>query len=1148
MLGGKIPVQENCCTHNIEREKYIKQCIPLYNMINSNKNFFFEDDENKNTYTIFHSTSNNTSCKLNQINANIECIDKKKINPDDTFDNKIDTYIDKYIVISNIQIPLYYMYINNDDIFNIFLSSENKIAEDIFRFTDGDRKFVGMSLTFNIFNFALFSYIFFDVLEIFFDYFNLKHTGNKELKNFKKNTGIKLDNIFKKRREYVENMHDLSVYKKKIITKNIKLNDNVDCEQEYIIIRGNYDSIIQALTEKIYNLADFLYIYSKEICCEEYKYMFLMSILSYRLKNKLITGGWGFSIKKTIEQLDTKIIPDKIVENVDIFIKSDFPPIYEYSMTTYKGKTYGNCMENTILQFFKVLFWDKNKKIYDLSNIANIIKEQYVTKFKWFFDNINNEKDNLFIDEWTDFITFDKIKPGYDFVRNDIEINSSFNNLFIACHELFNEKNINVDTLENKNEFIKKNIDKINLYVKDIEVNSEIGTDIVKLVTEKKIFQISLRHGTHAFFNDAVRNTNNEGKYIILNNISVGDDIYNTIEKEKKIEFDKDILQYILVRIMFYQNKENNNQIKLFYYINKNYNDLISHTILSIYSDLRSEYYCDNYSKILISKNFLKKIGLLSSTIIIKCKNKNFYDIFLNDDSYFYYWDNNNWENAFRKLKDNKDFWIEIAKKDNQFFESWKNKNDNGNTIWADAHHELKDNKDFWIEIAKKDNQFFESWKNKNNNKNTIWDNAFYDLRKNKDFWIEIAKKDNQFFESWKNKKNNGNTTWSNALYSLKDNKDFWIEIAKKDNQFFESWKNKNDNGNTIWSDAHYELKDNKDFWIEIAKKDNQFFESWKEEKNDGNIIWAGAIYSLKDNKDFWIEIAKKDNQFFESWKTKNDNGNTIWAGAFNNLKENKDFWIEIAKKDNQFFESWKTKNDNGNTTWGDALYSLDENEDFWIEIAKKDNQFFESWKNKDNLGDTIWTDAFYSLDENKDFWIEIAKKDNQFFESWKDEDYKKLFSLIKRYKVKNEFITDIILNKNLYEKWNDDLLINACRNLDNKKILNALKNNLFVSWNINRWENFIMKMVLTYKENIDDDKFWEIITKKDVIPFQKWNSDVWNLALDKIYYNEFWKHINVSSLDINEDIKNKISLKKSQSGGQNYKNKYIKYLKKNIK
>jgi hypothetical protein len=79
------------------------------------------------------------------------------------------------------------------------------------------------------------------------------------------------------------------------------------------------------------------------------------------------------------------------------------PIIYEYSRVTYKSVNYGNCMENTILQFLKIIFWNSEDKTYNL-DIINKITNDKSKELINIFTKIDNEKQTKFDIDWIDFI------------------------------------------------------------------------------------------------------------------------------------------------------------------------------------------------------------------------------------------------------------------------------------------------------------------------------------------------------------------------------------------------------------------------------------------------------------------------------------------------------------------------------------------------------------------------------------------------------------------------------------------------------------------------------------------------------------------------------------------------------------------------
>jgi hypothetical protein len=63
-------------------------------------------------------------------------------------------------------------------------------------------------------------------------------------------------------------------------------------------------------------------------------------------------------------------------------------------------------MENALLQFLKVLFWNNKQEKYDTSYIEKIVKPEQLDRIKYFFSKIVTDELNYqFINEWVIFIT-----------------------------------------------------------------------------------------------------------------------------------------------------------------------------------------------------------------------------------------------------------------------------------------------------------------------------------------------------------------------------------------------------------------------------------------------------------------------------------------------------------------------------------------------------------------------------------------------------------------------------------------------------------------------------------------------------------------------------------------------------------------------
>jgi len=274
---------------------------------------------------------------------------------------------------------------------------------------------------------------------------------------------------------------------------NNKIKNKKTYYNEYKTIitqESNLNKIDKIIVDKT-NITDYIYtLLSVEIILiirilnnitkylPEFKNLFFMAILSFKFKNITLNGTWGFNkqyiyylINNNIKNIKFKT-RNEYSEYTQKCIKY-FPinklTIYENDWITYKGVEYGNCMENVILQFFKIIFWNNITNEYDKSIIQNIINIKYLDIILEFFKNINNEKNSEFILEWVAFIT--ELAPEtYDFIKANykVELNSTINNLIILLRILTH------DTLSKPNDidFIKYIIKTVNnQYTINININ-----------------------------------------------------------------------------------------------------------------------------------------------------------------------------------------------------------------------------------------------------------------------------------------------------------------------------------------------------------------------------------------------------------------------------------------------------------------------------------------------------------------------------------------------------------------------------------------------------------------------------------------------------------------------------------------------------
>ena len=524
-----MPIVKNCkynC-HMYENElihNFQKDCLLLFNMQSSTKNIM-----NKNQkYIHFYSDSAQTFILDDDFN-----LTQKETHIVPIYDNPmyhLESNWDKIILILNHKIPYYYLFVNNIDIFSIFISIvvNNKIENDLeilkkfFVIDKTTNHFIQFSYYFNIFNVFLFCDKFFDIVGLILDMVSTYDYNQDKIKIkiklFLKNINIvNLYDLFRYIDGYVANPinHEIPSIKhrkdKKIKTRMLENRNYVHhkLEQDYFNNESDnqnlyklYETIYLNLTNQTIFIVKILIQINSIYKIKDFDKLFLFSILSYRLTNKYIKGTWSFDSLNIIEYINEyKIIINSTTHSttyLDIKNKYSKIEIKSCNSIIYNGIEFANCMENTILQFLKILFYDETIMTYNFLLIDQLIKKNYCIKIKEFFIKINNNKESSiqFCIEWLDFIYFIdediSSRPEYKFKKTDKELLADLNNFFNFCIKIFCD---NLDALEEIDYILKKINPDYNFKINYNE-DKNYGVIIIKF---KKIYNITIEEG-HAYF------------------------------------------------------------------------------------------------------------------------------------------------------------------------------------------------------------------------------------------------------------------------------------------------------------------------------------------------------------------------------------------------------------------------------------------------------------------------------------------------------------------------------------------------------------------------------------------------------------------------------------------------------------------------
>jgi hypothetical protein len=1071
--GGSLKYLNGCSKGDARKDKL--KCIPLYNQIDSKINIITKD------YFYIHFDDINSPTFILDDTFNLIKYTDHTIPFEQYTLEKLREFITLKLNFNNKKIPVYYLFIDNYDVFNIYLSSSDKNISNIFRTTKVEynnnyfNSFIGMSVVFNIFNLAFITNTFIDIYYLFFEIFIILENNN-DIQKIENIVKMKLNSLYGDtldKKNGLINLYDIYRYKYlislcSIESRNILLNNNdcnnigeikncntaQICQIETEINRENdsdtnkkYTNIINILTKEIIKLANYLYTFSIDIDFIDYKYLFLMSILSYRIKNPYIVGSWGFSISKTITQIKSIIINELDFDNETIltfFKDSPFPILYEYLLVTYNNQTYGNCMENTIFQLLKVIFWDFNNKIYKINKITQCINDLHIDKIKYFFNNINNERTQTFTYNWVEFISQ---FSGYDFIRDNCELNPTLANLYIAFENIFNIKN-NMDGKFLSDIFKCTNND-MKIFIKQTK-----NDDNIIFKNNYGNINLELLHKKHGSFKESLSSANilnyihknsfHSIKLRVINGISPAfyaniieymmlkiffTDKTNDIFKNyfAKYYFAENNKLNILIRTLFndIQDKYLLREIEIQIQINKNIIDndkLDIDSLLDI--DSMSDYNISiltNINKIIFDDYKLKCINQIQNySLLSVIEQKKLIDIIYKFISYFK--KNISFDISFLQIIKNNDdiltklltidyfnllFFISESSIDfiklfiNNYFFLIKS------IDWYGIFYDIKST-NFWIEIAK-NNKILLTWNEH------IWNNAMKNIKIHQ-FWIEIAK-NNELLLTW------DNNTWNNAMKNIKIHQ-FWIEIAKNNELLLKIFTYSNSKMHYIenlftYSNSKMYNIDNidniKDFWINIAKNNDLL-------SKFNNELWIEIIRNIKSHE-FWIEISH-NNEILLKFNYH------IWDLIITYVKLDK-FWIELSKNNEILLKF-------NNQLWILIIKNI-KSDEFWKNISHN-NEILLKFDYR------IWELIMINV-KSVIFWVEIAHN-NEIVLQWTDNIINYAITHIKII----QFWDEILLNKQI---TNPLLLCHA------KQFITDYEANKYKSY---EYDNFYKKY-LKYKK-----------------------------------------------------------------------------------
>jgi hypothetical protein len=454
------------------------------------------------------------------------------------------------------------------------LDSSPITLNNLFRY-NGQNNFIGMSKKFNILNAALSGEFFFELFHIL----NKKFPDN-EFEMIKKNLNPyteKLD-AMEKLFDYLNKIEPYKKYALKrpygkplILPTSTTTSEPIPPEQldateiediiknkrkeEYVKEFSNVVkkfetpakdttksvdkvSSVDKLTSDIIFIKRVLDHISKYI--PDFTNLFLTSYLIYRINEKYISGTWGFSYLYVLDYIKSNPIKNEIYyddpyadDALGKYYRKIYPIIYTYQEVSFEGEKYGNCMENTLFQYLKILFWDNNALKYDLDRIKHLVNDDKIVDDKSnsdiitnFFQNIGKENDGNFIIEWVKYVT--TIARGNDasqFLKSNKnpklnkELDPTLNNLMIFVKSIFKTKIIYKGDGENTDQKILDNIVREiqkDSYRTNVTIRSSNTIDTIHIPMHV-VFTMELEHTVHAKFKGEVESSGSINIFEVFN-------------------------------------------------------------------------------------------------------------------------------------------------------------------------------------------------------------------------------------------------------------------------------------------------------------------------------------------------------------------------------------------------------------------------------------------------------------------------------------------------------------------------------------------------------------------------------------------------------------------------------------------------------
>lgn len=987
------PTMTETDTETCKRENFIKQCVPLLNIKNAGINLLNWDQTG---YLWYDYTNTDTNAYI--INKNFTIGPSPSTNNETiSYEQKTMSYLNSYIGQkfnipsirhhNPINFDVYYLFVEQKPIFELLFKyidhtkANIKNIQSIFSI-DSNGHFLAMSFKFNIFSVSLLCNKFFEIIPLFLNDYNyteqelIKHLSTV-FEGFDLLSLYLLIDYYKSSLVQINNKYNSSIgdngNNKEFVDyynyffKNVPVtNTNTDATKNFYKNSNPFEPIanienggtMKMTIEKIYKEFVKTIVFLRKMFVElnklivNYDKVFLMCVLSFRIREKLIASTWVFDINYHIDRIvdlsyetDDDQMTRMKIRNVYLHIG---PELKEYTGVEYNGVEFTNCMENTILQFMKLLFYNNDERKYDMSIIRSLVRDEMCDDMIDIIENVEYENSTNFDTKWVDFLM--KLPVKY---RQVASTNANANtNTVIENYDL---------VMPNYGVEMRSSIKNFRIVLKMVFMDKYHNDNTT-------IFVNNILHSINPSYAFTMRSTqDNYGMFGTTCDMYIYGNYRMSISKgHSKFEHNVSTKTNLLMDIdVSYQDFDeyfdNHNNWHLIYI------DIIGYLFYKYSSmpDKKMEQFIEGcmkqYPNIkLIEKYHIFAEYLNSRRISFVCMNHVIRHLVMFKDNGM--GDLIQWEQL--SAINNLDFWIRVIKTDH-FIEDWnamviKNAEiSNGDlTVWhfLAQKHWIDDN--FWIYAI--DKQAYKYWHKFSARDKSVFDTMFQNEYSWKTFWnkyFSANPNDMSICEKWHL---NESRTWSMASVVIKI-PEFWINVFK--NGFQTKWTD----GSQPYSGLMRRINDYA-FWNWII--DNGLCLNWFVHENDA---WFDAVEHLHD-KNFWIKTI--DKQLYLSWNIKKNtfehDGKTVWHElALHN--KNMIFWYKVfdVVSDNEL-DDWYILDDKYETVWDNFLK---QNIDTNVLMKILDKNVCNGW----NINQ-LWIKAIKNI-SNVDFWKKVIER--QLYESW---------------------------------------------------------------------------------------------------------------------------------------------------------------------